>query len=130
MKTTDIVTLSTYRKNMRELNDHVNKTGRPLVVTTNGKPDAVVITAAEYDRLIANSEDLHSARIIKESVTRFESGKGVPFDSAMNDLRKRLKSEREVCDTTSKLKQRPSKKSKKVTASSFPKIRLKTQTAG
>ncbi len=130
MKTADIIPFSEYRKNMRANIDRMNQTGRPTVITTNGKPDVVIISPKEYDRLIATVELYESAKTIRESIREFEKGKGIPLDDAMAELRKRIEAKGEDCDTPSKSKKPLLKKSKPATSTSSRKTRLKMRTAG
>jgi len=47
--TEDIKSASDLKNHMREVFDHAHKTGRPVVVTVNGRPDVVLIDAAVFE---------------------------------------------------------------------------------
>jgi prevent-host-death family protein len=130
MKTTDIIPFSEYRKNMRANIARMNKTGRPVIITTNGKPDVVIISPKEFDRLTASFELLESARIIRQSIKAFEEGKGIPLDVAMAKLRQRIDAKVQECDTPSKLKKPRLKKSKTAISSLSRKTHPKMQSVG
>jgi prevent-host-death family protein len=48
--TEDIKTVSELKKSLRAVLDQIRETGRPVVVTVNGKPDAVLIDVETYER--------------------------------------------------------------------------------
>ncbi len=48
--TEDVKTVSELKKRLRAVIEHIRKTGRPVVVTVNGKPDAVLIDVETYER--------------------------------------------------------------------------------
>ena len=47
--TEDIKTVSELKKNLRAVLDQIRETSRPVVVTVNGKPDAVLIDVKTYE---------------------------------------------------------------------------------
>ena len=49
---TDIQSLSHFKRNSPKVMAGLKKTGRPLVLTVNGKAEAVVQDAASYQRLL------------------------------------------------------------------------------
>jgi prevent-host-death family protein len=50
--TKDIQPLTTFRNNSVKFMKRLKKTRRPIILTVNGKPEAVVQSAAEYQRLL------------------------------------------------------------------------------
>jgi prevent-host-death family protein len=48
--TEDVKTVSEVKKNLRAVLEQVRDSGRPVVVTVNGKPDAVLIDVETYER--------------------------------------------------------------------------------
>ena len=50
--TTDIQSLTEFRRNSAEFMKHLKKSKRPLVLTVNGKAAAVVQDAESYQRLL------------------------------------------------------------------------------
>ena len=71
--TEDIKTVSELKKNLRAVLDQIRETGRPVVVTVNGKPDAVLIDVETYENklralnlvslLAEGEEDVRRGRI-------------------------------------------------------------------
>ena len=58
-RTSDITSLTECRQNFRAHLNRVKRTGRPLFITTNGKAEAVVLSAKAYDEL-ADQADLEA----------------------------------------------------------------------
>lgn len=64
--TEDVKTVSELKKSLRAVLEQIRETGRPVVVTVNGKPDAVLIDVETYEHklkalnlvgLLAEGED-------------------------------------------------------------------------
>ncbi|MEX2215456.1 MAG: type II toxin-antitoxin system Phd/YefM family antitoxin [Phycisphaeraceae bacterium] len=90
MKTSEITTFTDHRENLRRDLDRVRATGRPLLVTTNGKPDAVVLSPESYDELLDDAEYTRSVRAIRQSMEEFDQGKGIPAEKVFAKVRKIL----------------------------------------
>lgn len=50
--TKDIRSVTELKRNTKEIIDQVNETGRPVVITVNGKPDVVIIDARVFEEKI------------------------------------------------------------------------------
>ena len=71
--TDDIRPVSELKKRMREVFEQLHRTGRPVVITVNGKPDVVLLDVAVFEQklkalnlslLLASSEkDISKGRI-------------------------------------------------------------------
>jgi prevent-host-death family protein len=48
----DIVPLGEFKSQASKLLRQLRETGRPVIITQNGRPSAVMITPEEFDRLI------------------------------------------------------------------------------
>lgn len=69
----DIKPISDLKKNTRKIFDQIHRTGRPIIVTVNGKPDTVLLAAEVFEKklkglnlgfLLAEAEaDLAEGRI-------------------------------------------------------------------
>ncbi len=58
IKPQDIGSLTDFARNTRAHLDRLRRTGRPELLTVNGKAEVVVQTAAAYQRLIESLEKL------------------------------------------------------------------------
>jgi prevent-host-death family protein len=63
----------------------VQRTGRPVVVTADGKPAVVMLPAAEYERLV---HTLNLARLLMEGEASIREGKTRPMEEVFRDLLK------------------------------------------
>jgi len=86
----DIKTVSEVKKNLRTVLKQIKDTGRPVVVTVNGKPDAVLIDVETYERklrslnlvdlLAEGEEDIRQGRTRSTStfLKEFKRAKEIP----------------------------------------------------
>ena len=58
----DIGSLTDFARNVKARLDRLRRTGRPELLTVNGKAEVVVQSAAAYFRLIASLEKLEKER--------------------------------------------------------------------
>ncbi len=72
--TDDIRSVTDLKRHTREILDQIHKTGRPVILTVNGKADAVLMDARSYEehlraanmaRLVAAAEDDVAARRVR-----------------------------------------------------------------
>ena len=90
MKAQEVTTFIDHRENLRRDIDRVRRTGRPLLVTKDGKPDAVVLSLKAYDQLVSDSEYARSVRLVRQSMEEFEGGKGIAAAKVFAKVRKSL----------------------------------------
>jgi prevent-host-death family protein len=91
--TTDIQSLTTFRRSSGDLMKHLKKSKRPMVLTVNGKAAAVVQDAEAYQRLLdiaaradaeegirQGLEDVKRGRVrpAREFFAEFEATHGLP----------------------------------------------------
>jgi prevent-host-death family protein len=48
----DIKPLSELKKSTRKILDHIHETGRPVVITVNGKPDVVLMDVNSFEKTL------------------------------------------------------------------------------
>jgi len=51
--TEDIKSVSEFKKRIREVFAQLHRTGRPVVITVNGRPDVVLLDAAVFERKLS-----------------------------------------------------------------------------
>jgi PHD/YefM family antitoxin component YafN of YafNO toxin-antitoxin module len=81
----DIQSLSEFQRNARVHIRRLSKTGRPKVLTVNGKASVVVQDAAAYQKLMDELEDART----EESLRQAQRGEVMPMKEAFALLRKR-----------------------------------------
>jgi prevent-host-death family protein len=81
--TQDIHSLTTFKRNSSGLMKHMKKTGRPLVLTVNGKAEAVVLDAKAYQEVASQLDAMAS---IRRSLAQARRGAGRSADEVLDDL--------------------------------------------
>lgn len=87
--TKDIQSLTTFRRKSGEFLKQMKKSKRPVVLTVNGKAEAVVQTAEAYQRLLdtASRADVYEA--VRQGVDDVVSGRTRPARKVFSELRQR-----------------------------------------
>ncbi|HLX61813.1 MAG TPA: type II toxin-antitoxin system Phd/YefM family antitoxin [Planctomycetota bacterium] len=82
----DIRSLTDFQRNAKAYTKRLSKSGRPMVLTVNGKAGAIVMGPAVYEELL-KAWDLEQLR---EAIRQGERGEGVPAAKAFEKLRRKL----------------------------------------
>ena len=81
----DIRPLSDFQRNSKTHIRRLAKTGRPEVLTLNGKASVVVQDAAAYQKML---EQVEHARMV-QSLAEIDRGETLPIKEAFAQMRKR-----------------------------------------
>jgi prevent-host-death family protein len=81
--TQDIHSLTTFKRNSSDLMKRMKKTRRPLVLTVNGKAEAVLLDAAAYQEVAGHLDAVAS---IRRGLAQAKRGAGRPADDVFDDL--------------------------------------------
>lgn len=81
--TQDIHSLTTFKRNSSGLMKHMKKTGRPLVLTINGKAEAVLLDTATYQEV---ADHLDAVASVRRGLAQAKKGEGRPADDVMAEL--------------------------------------------
>ena len=65
----------------------INRTGRPEVLTVNGKAEAVLLGAGAYERLLGSMEELETLQSIRRGLEDMDAGKTVSAAEVHEELR-------------------------------------------
>jgi prevent-host-death family protein len=84
--TQDIVPVTEFKKNIKGSLAQMHSTGRPIVLTVNGKADAVVMDVAEYER---QQRELEVVFLVAEGEADIAAGRHRPARDVLRDLAKR-----------------------------------------
>src|SRR6476619_5111371 len=84
--TPDIVPVTEFKKNLKGTLEKMHSSGRPIILTVNGKADAVVMDAAEYER---QQRELEVAFLVAEGEADIAAGRFRSAEAAMRDFAKR-----------------------------------------
>ena len=77
----DIRSLTDFQRNTKSHLKHLKATGRPEVLTVNGKPELIVQDAAAYEEM------LDAIRGIQRGLDAMKEGAGLPFRQALDEIR-------------------------------------------
>ena len=81
----DIRSLTDFQRNTKSHLKRLKSTGRPGVLTVNGKAELIVQDAAAYEEM------LDTIRGIQRGLDAMKSGTAKPFRAALDEIRKRHK---------------------------------------
>ena len=79
----DIKSVTVLKTQAREVLQQLHQTGRPVIITVNGKPDAVLIGAAEYERM---QQALNLAALLAQGEADVRAGRTRPAQDFLRDL--------------------------------------------
>jgi prevent-host-death family protein len=86
----DTYSLTDFKQNAQEHLERLRHTGRPEILTVNGKAEAVVMTPATYDRLIDAASALSEAKAkIGAGLQQARAGQLIDGDKALAARRAR-----------------------------------------
>ncbi len=86
----DIDSLSNFKRNTPEFLRQLKETGRPVVLTVNGKAELVVQDTASYQKLIELAERAERMDALKASIEDMKAGKVIPADDVLAEMRRIL----------------------------------------
>lgn len=81
--TQDIHSLTTFKRKSSSLMKKMKKTGRPLVLTINGKAEAVVLDPAAYQQV---ADHLDAIASIRRGLAQARRGEGRPAEDVFDEL--------------------------------------------
>jgi len=85
--TQDIHSLTTFKRNSSGLMKRMKKTGRPLVLTINGKAEAVLLDAATYQQV---ADYLDAVAGIRRGLEQARKGLGQPIEEVFDEFDREL----------------------------------------
>lgn len=87
--TTDIQPLTSFRNNSVEFIKQLKATQRPIVLTVNGKPEAVVQDPAAYQRLLDLAARADEDEATRQGLEDMREGRTQPIEKVFNEMRKK-----------------------------------------
>ena len=85
--TKDIQPLTTFRNNSVKLIRQLKQTQRPIILTVNGKPEAVLQDPAAYQRQLDRIEEAETREGIRLGLEDVAAGRTRPLDEVFNEMR-------------------------------------------
>lgn len=87
----DIKPLSNFKRNSVAVIGQLKRTGRPVVLTINGKAEVVVQDAKSYQHLLKLIDQAEAVMGIRKGLASMERDEGIPAERAFDKLRKKHK---------------------------------------
>ena len=82
----EIDSLSNFKRDTAKYLKQLKRSGRPVVLTVNGKAELVVQDAASYQRLLEITERLETIEALKPAIEEMKAGKGEPAETLLSHL--------------------------------------------
>ena len=83
--TEDIRSVTDLKRHTREILDHVHATGRPVVLTVNGRADAVLLDAAVYQKHL---QAANLARLLAPAEAEVAEGRTRPAADFLREFKR------------------------------------------
>ena len=84
--TRDIHSLSTFKRDTAKLVRQLKKTGRPVVLTVNGKAELVVQDAESYQKLLEAKDRMETIEGIKRGLESMKQNAGKPAEKFFQEF--------------------------------------------
>ena len=86
--TEDVKTMAELENQARKIVDQIHETGRPIVITKNGKPDLVILDTVAYERQLKAA---NLAQLLAEGESDIRTGRTQPYEEFMEEFRRAKK---------------------------------------
>ncbi len=86
----DIRSLSDFKRNTTDFVREMKESGKPVVLTVNGRSELVVQDATSYQKLLELVDRLEAIEGIKRGLADADAGRGQPLEEAVEDIRQEL----------------------------------------
>ena len=87
----DIQPLSSFKRDSVTLIGQLKRTGRPVVLTINGKAEVVVQDAKSYQQMLDLVDQAEAVVGIRKGLASMARGEGIPAEEAFGRLRKKYR---------------------------------------
>ena len=81
----DIRSVTDLKRHTREILDHARATGRPVILTVNGRADSVLLDVRAYEKLLRAG---NLAQVLAPAERDIASGRTRPMRDFMEELRR------------------------------------------
>lgn len=88
----DIDSLSNFKRNTADYLRELKQSGKPVVLTINGRAELVVQDAGSYQRLLEITERIETIEALAPAIAEMKAGKGEPAEVFFSELLKESKS--------------------------------------
>lgn len=85
----DIRSLTEFKRDTARAMEHLKETGRPMVLTVNGRAELVVQDPASYQRLLELADRMEAVLAIERGLKEVEEGRTKPLRDVIQNLGKK-----------------------------------------
>jgi prevent-host-death family protein len=85
----DILSLSDFKRNTISLLKKMRNSGRPVVLTRNGRAEMIVQDAASYQKLLDQLDELQALEGVKRGLADVEAGRVTSAKDFEKDFRRK-----------------------------------------
>lgn len=85
----DIKSLSSFKRDSVTLIGQLKRTGKPVVLTVNGKAEVVVQDAKSYQQMLELVDRAEAVVGIRKGLAAMARGEGIPAEKAFERIRKK-----------------------------------------
>ena len=86
--TEDVKTMTEFEREPHKIVKQIHETGRPVVITKNGKPDLVILDAASYERHLKTANLVH---LLAEGEADIKAGRTQLYEEFIEEFRRAKK---------------------------------------
>lgn len=83
----NIHSLTDFRRRSAELVQDMKESGRPLVLTVNGKAEVVAVAAEQFQKLLELADWAENVQGLRRALEQSERGEGRPVEEFLSELR-------------------------------------------
>jgi len=85
----DIRSLTDFKRDTAAALEHLRSTGRPLVLTVNGKAELVVQDPASYQKLLELADRMEALLAVERGLKDIKAGRTKPLKEVLENLGKK-----------------------------------------
>jgi len=87
--TQDIDSLTNFKRNTAEYLERIKQSGHPLVLTVNGKPEAVVQTPESYQKMLEMLDYIEAVKGIEAGLKAVREGRTSPARETLTKIKRK-----------------------------------------
>jgi prevent-host-death family protein len=91
IRTPNIQSMTEFQRNTKATLEAIAQSGDPLVLTVNGRAQAVLQDAAAYQKLLDRLDHLETLEAVRESMEDVAKGRTIPLAEAVKEIRSRIR---------------------------------------
>ena len=93
----DVVSLTDFARNTKRHTDELTNSGRPRILTQNGKAAAVILSPEAFQKMAHDAQEYQLDPRLREALENYAAGDhGTPADEAFSKLQKRANKRRKA----------------------------------